>query len=156
MKVQKICVAVKDLTDCALGLDVVKAMGIDNAEVRLVHVSLHENFGRARFPLEAPEEASHIVEAAVAQFRWAGFTVHGKVCRALVGKESDAIVDDATDWGADAIVLGRPHHGDLAIRMRGSVVQRVIQSSPCPVVVAASAASLSALSPSREQAERVA
>jgi len=149
--VRKICVAVKDLSESALAVDLVKAMNIDGVQVRVVHVC--ENFGRARFSPEQPEEASFIVESALSDFLRAGIAVQGKVCHALVGKSkaSEAIVDDATAWGADAIVLGHSHRGKLGFRLRGNVVQRVLRSPPCRVIVAASVAARGADAPAREQ-----
>jgi nucleotide-binding universal stress UspA family protein len=155
MKIQRVCVAVKDLSESTLGIDVVRAMAADDAEVLLVHVSARENFGRARFPLEDTEEASLIAEAALSQFGKAGITAQAKVCRALVGKESDAIVKSAAEWGADTIVLGHPHGGEFVARMRGSVVQRVVLSSQCPVIVA-SIPRLGTVAPAREQVMQVA
>jgi nucleotide-binding universal stress UspA family protein len=156
MKVQKVCVAVKDGSESPLELDAVKAIAGDHAQVCLVHVSPREYSGRGRFALESAQEASQVVEAAAREFSRAGITVHGKVCSAMVGKESEAILDEATKWGADAIVVGHSHHGRLAARVRGSVVQRVIQGSSCPVIVAASVASLGELSPVAAQVAQVA
>ncbi|HXY45374.1 MAG TPA: universal stress protein [Acidimicrobiales bacterium] len=156
MKLQKICVAVKDMSESALEADMVKEIAGDNAQVRLIHVRSQENFGRARFPLEEGEQSKSILDAALLEFQRVGIKAHGKVCSALVGKEAEAIVDEATKWGADAIVLGHPHHGKLSARVRGGLVQRVIQSAPCPVVVAASSASLQAPSLPRERVAQVA
>ena len=149
--VRRICVAVKDLSESALAVDLVKAMNIDGVQVRVVHVCVQENFGRARFSIEQPEEASFIVESALSDFLRAGIAVQGKVCHAAVGKASEAIVDDATAWGAAAIVLGHSHRGKLGFRLRGNVVQRLLRSSPCRVIVAASEAVRGADAPEREQ-----
>jgi nucleotide-binding universal stress UspA family protein len=66
----------------------------------------------------------------------AGITATGQVRPALIDRAADAIIAEATEWGADLIVLGFPRRGELTTRLFGSVTLRVLQNAPCPVLVA--------------------
>ena len=68
-------------------------------------------------------------------------TASGQVSHAMIGKAAEAITAEATEWGADLIILGPSHRSEFATRLRGSVTLQVLQHAPCPVLVA---------SPSRE------
>ena len=52
---------------------------------------------------------------------------------------AEAITAEATEWGADLIILGPSRRGELATRLLGSVTQHVLQHVPCPVLVASPA-----------------
>ena len=54
---------------------------------------------------------------------------------ARVDRAAAEITAEATDWGADLIVLGFPRRGGLATRLFGSVTLSVLQHAPCPVLV---------------------
>jgi hypothetical protein len=69
----------------------------------------------------------------------AGIAASGHVRYALVDRAAEAIVADATEWGADLIVLGSPRRSELAARLFGSVTLRVLRHAPCPVLVASPA-----------------
>ncbi len=95
--------------------------------------------GGRRFPLETESEAAEVVEATVFELRMAGIASSGQVRPALVGRVAQEIVAEATEWGADLIVLGFPRRGELATRLFGSVTLRVLEHAPCPVLVASPA-----------------
>ena len=66
----------------------------------------------------------------------AGIKATGQVRPALVDRAAGEIIAEATEWGADLIVLGFPHRGGLTTRLFGSVTLSVLQHAPCPVLVA--------------------
>jgi nucleotide-binding universal stress UspA family protein len=66
----------------------------------------------------------------------AGMTASGQVRHALISKAAEAITAEATEWGADLIILGPSRRGELATRIFGSVTLHVLQHAPCPVLVA--------------------
>ena len=66
----------------------------------------------------------------------AGLAAGAEVRYAIVDRVAKAILDEASRFGADLIVLGPPRRRELAAHMFGSVTQRVIQRSSCPVIVA--------------------
>jgi nucleotide-binding universal stress UspA family protein len=108
-------------------------------EARVLHLNLRENIGGRRFPVETKSAASYVVEAAVFELRMADLGASGEIRAALVDRAADAIIAEASGWGADLIVLGTPRRGELMTRLFGSVTLRVLQRSPCPVLVAPAA-----------------
>jgi nucleotide-binding universal stress UspA family protein len=108
-------------------------------EARVLHLNLRESYGGRRFPLEADATASYAAEAAVFELRMAGLAASGQVRHAMVGKAAEAITAEATEWGADLIILGPSRRGELASRLLGSVTLGVLQHASCPVLVASAA-----------------
>jgi nucleotide-binding universal stress UspA family protein len=66
----------------------------------------------------------------------AGINATGQVRPALIDRAADEIIAEATEWGADLIVLGFPRRGGLTTRLFGSVTLSVLQHATCPVLVA--------------------
>jgi nucleotide-binding universal stress UspA family protein len=58
------------------------------------------------------------------------------VRHAVVDRVAEGILAEAREWDADLIVLGSPRRGEVIARLLGSVTQRVLQRSACPVIVA--------------------
>ncbi|MGO8874586.1 MAG: universal stress protein [Acidimicrobiales bacterium] len=109
------------------------------SEVRVLHVTPVEFFGRARFSLETPAEASYQVESAVFELRMAGIGAHGDIRRAWVDKIYEEISLDAAAWVPDVIVLGPSRRGPLRRRKAGSISGRLARVASCPVLVAPAA-----------------
>ena len=53
----------------------------------------------------------------------------------LEGLPQEAIVNDATDWGADLIVLGSHGHSPRRQGLLGSVASSVVAEAPCAVEI---------------------
>lgn len=53
----------------------------------------------------------------------------------LIGSPAKTILAEASERGADAIVLGRIGRSRVEVAVMGSVVQKVIQNAPCHVLV---------------------
>lgn len=62
-----------------------------------------------------------------------GRSVESKVLR---GRVADAIIDDASDFRADVVIVGSRGHGTIASLLLGSVSSEVVDQAPCPVLVA--------------------
>lgn len=135
---KRVLVAVEDLSQVKQAVELARQAGASQA--RVLHLSLREIAGGRRFSLETGAEASRVVEATVLELRIAGIETSGVIRYALVGKAAEAIVAEATEWGADLIVLGFPRCSEFAIRLLGSVTLRVLRHAPCPVLVASAAA----------------
>jgi len=130
-------IAVADANQIGPMVELARRSGV--GEARVLHLNLRESYGGRRFPLETDATASYAAEATVFELRMAGMAAFGQVGHALIGQAAEAITAEATEWGADLIILGPPRRGQLASRLRGSVTLNVIKHAPCPVLVAAPA-----------------
>ena len=138
---RRVLIPIQDAAQAEHAMEMARRAGA--GEARVLHLNLRESYGGRRFALETDSEASRVVEATVLELRMAGIVATGLVRPALVDRAADEIIAEATEWGADLIVLGFPHRGGLATRLFGSVTLSVLQDAPCPVLVA---------SPSRQAA----
>jgi nucleotide-binding universal stress UspA family protein len=134
---QRVLIAVADADQVGPVVELARRAGV--REARVLHLNLRESYGGRRFPLETDAAASYAAEAAVFELRMAGTTASGQVRPALISKAAEAITAEATEWGADLIILGPSRRGEFAARLRGSVTLQVLQHAPCPVLVAAPA-----------------
>ena len=134
---RRVLIAVADAGQVGPMVELARRAGV--REARVLHLNLRESYGGRRFPLETDAAASYAAEAAVFELRMAGMTTSGQVRHAMIGKAAEAITDEATEWGADLIILGPSHRGEFATRLRGSVTLQVLQHAPCPVLVASPA-----------------
>jgi nucleotide-binding universal stress UspA family protein len=135
----RVLVPVEDASQVERVVELARRAGA--SEARVLHLNLHENIGGRRFAVEAQSSATRIIEAAVLELSMAGIAATGRVRRALVDRAAEAIVAEASEWGADLIVLGVPARRELAARLFGSVTLRVLLHAPCPVLVASSGGS---------------
>ncbi len=92
--------------------------------------------GYAWYSRENRDQASFVAEAAVFELRMEGFWAGGGYRHAVVDRVAEAILDEAKEFDADLIVLGKPRRGEFKTRLFGSVSVRVIRRSTCPVIVA--------------------
>lgn len=81
---------------------------------------------------ERRSEAERAVAAAVERLRGLGLQAEGQVAE---GRPDDAIIKTAEAAGADLIVVGSHGRTGLTKVLLGSVAERVIGHSPCPVLV---------------------
>jgi nucleotide-binding universal stress UspA family protein len=134
---QRVLIAVADASQIGPVVELARRAGV--GEARVLHLNLRESYGGRRFPLETDAAASYAAEAAVFELRMAGMAASGQVRHALIGKAAEAITAEATEWGADLIILGPSRRGEFATRLLGSVTLHVLQHAPCPVLVASAA-----------------
>jgi nucleotide-binding universal stress UspA family protein len=134
---KRVLVPVEDASQMEQVVELVRQAGV--SEARVLHLNLRESIGGRRFPIETDSAACSVVETAVLELRMAGIGASGQVQHAIVDRAAEAIVAEATEWGADLIVLGSPRRSELATRLFGSVTLRVLRHAPCPVLVASSA-----------------
>src|SRR5262249_25277379 len=134
---QRVLIAVADAGQVGPVVELARRAGV--REARVLHLNLRESYGGRRFPLETDAAASYAAEAAVFELRMAGMTASGQVRHAVIGKAGEAITAEATEWGADLIILGPSHRGEFATRLLGSATLHVLQHAPCPILVASPA-----------------
>jgi nucleotide-binding universal stress UspA family protein len=132
----KILVAIEDLGHSQTALELVKNVATDGTQVRVLHLRERELSGYSWYARETSGEASLVADAAVFEFRMAGLAAGGGVRHAVVDRVAEGILAEAREWDADLIVLGSPRRRELTARLFGSVTQRVMQRSVCPVIVA--------------------
>lgn len=132
----KILVAIEDLDHSQNALELVKNVATDATQVRALHLRERELSGYRWYSRESSSEASLVADAAVFEFRMAGLAAGGGVRHAVVDRVAEGILAEAKEWDADLIVLGSPRRREFAARLFGSVTQRVLQRSACPVIVA--------------------
>ena len=134
---RRILVAVEDHEQVGSLIELVNRSASPGVtEVRALHLRLRELSGLVWYARESPEEAWMIAESAAFDLRMAGMGAEGEVRHEFVDRAAEAIVDAATRFEAELLVLGSPKRGELAARVFGSITQRVLQRSPCPVLVA--------------------
>ena len=137
---RRVLVAVQDASHVENAVELARRACVPGlTEARVLHLNLRQTIRGQRFSLESESEASYVMEAAVFELRMAGMGASGQVRTAGFDKAAEAILADAAEWGADLIVLGYPRRGELRTRVFGSVMLRVLQHAPCPVVVASAA-----------------
>ena len=134
---KRVLVPVDDASQVEQVVELARQAGV--SEARVLHLNLRESIGGRRFPIETDSAAYGVVETAVLELRMAGIGASGQVRHAIVDRAAEAIVAEATEWGADLIVLGFSHRSELATRLFGSVTLRVLRHAPCPVLVASPA-----------------
>jgi universal stress protein A len=72
------------------------------------------------------------LEAMAEQAREKGLTAETQLIEGIPYK---TVVDFAKEWGADLIVMGTHGRTGLSHALTGSVAERVVRLSPCPVLV---------------------
>jgi nucleotide-binding universal stress UspA family protein len=105
------------------------------AEVTVFHV--RELPRVLRIPsLESVDEARSLVASAVLHLRSAGLDAEGRLCSARGESVANHIVDEASRWKCDAIVLGSRRLRGFSRLSAWGVRERVLRLSPLPVIVA--------------------
>jgi nucleotide-binding universal stress UspA family protein len=74
----------------------------------------------------------HAVERAVSDLEAAGVEAEARL---VAGRPADALIDVAQEVGADTIVVGTVGENPISGALLGSVVLRLVQRSPIPVLV---------------------
>jgi len=120
-----------------LALPYVKSLAAqENAAVVVVHIE--EVFvGRAGgYPVHADEdELKAKIERQVADLAAGGIDAQLEKIHLSGGGGAHAIAEAAAEAHADVIVAGSRGHTPLAGLLIGSVTQRLLHISPCPVLV---------------------
>jgi nucleotide-binding universal stress UspA family protein len=106
---------------------VVRALGPEPSAVGLPE-SMHEDLVGLALAATSTEIASF-----TEPLRKTGARIE---CDALRGRAASGIVNEATRWGADLVVVGSHGRGALASAIVGSVAAEVVDHAPCPVLVA--------------------
>ena len=138
--VRKICCPV-DFSECSrkamqVACDWAKRL---DAELTLLHVYQHPGYPTPEgFVMASPDtlqQLMHSIDRGFAEWKKQAEATGVKVSTAAVmGVPFEEIARGAKDLGYDLIVMGT--HGRTGIRhaLLGSVAERVVRTSPCPVL----------------------
>ena len=125
-----------DAADQALPL--AKTLAADGGgELLVAHCEELTMPGKAggSFPVHANEDELKVkIERQVAELSEDGVPTTVQFMRARLGGAAHAIADAARDGEAEVIVVGTRGHTALAGLLVGSVTQRLLHISPCPVL----------------------
>lgn len=91
------------------------------------------SYGLADLEASLLDELEAVLVTAEAALTATGATLERQV---LLGRPSAAIVDQASEMGADLIVVGNRGQGPFRTMLLGSVSAEVVDHAPCPVLVA--------------------
>ena len=111
---------------------------LSGAEVRVVHVRELASVPGGRggpIPSEGRDEAQKLVDGAVAELTSAGLNVTGAVLSGFAGHVAKVLLDEASEWGADVMVLSSRGLSDLAGLVVGSTTHKVLHLGHLPVLV---------------------
>lgn len=117
-------------------LDTAKALADGHgALLVVVHVVQHyaTETGLAVYPDEDQVQAK--LQQTVEQLTNDGFKTSLRVVDHVGPQAAHQIAKVAREVGADLVVMGTRGHGSIAGLLLGSVVTRLLQVAPCPVVV---------------------
>jgi nucleotide-binding universal stress UspA family protein len=115
-----------------------------DGEVLVVHVHAKDTGFMVTEDVETRVEAEMLLEAAVDIVRKAGVSVMGDLRAARADRVGAAVLDAATGFGADCIVVGSRGSGPFTQMLLGSVANQVVHLAHCPVIVAREAPALAA------------
>jgi universal stress protein family protein len=133
----RILAAIADIDQGQDVLDLVKNLSADEGtQVRALHLRETELSGYRWYSRESNDQAAFVADAAIFEFRMAGLAAGGGVRYAACDRVAEGILAEARNFNADLIVLGGPRRGEFTARLFGSITQRVLQRSSCPVIVA--------------------
>jgi len=108
-----------------------------DGEMRVVHVRAWEEHppSGGRYYSQTSEQATALLDKAVCKAWEKGLRASGVVIEAHRPAAASMIVEEATKWGADVIVLTKPPRRSLKLPIGGGVSTRVIKRANCPVVL---------------------
>ena len=104
------------------------------ADVRVFHARELSKCTRVP-PLETAADARFIVDEAVFRLRLASIGAEGRACSAREEQVASRIVDEASQWRCDAIVLGSRRLRGISRLSGWGVRERILRLSPLPVIV---------------------
>jgi len=108
---------------------------LSGGEVRVFHLQEREPSKAGTASFETTADATSLVDNAVSQLQDAGVKTSGETRAGLAGETAKAIVDEASRFGADLIIMGSRGISDVQALLVGSVAHKVLHYAHCPVLI---------------------
>ena len=114
---------------------------LSGATLDLVHVAVEATFALpppidvATMPIDMTKMMERVTDGLRAEEKRVSATGLRCETAVLIGRPDAEIVARATATGAELIVMGTHGRSGLAHALLGSVAERVVQHSPCPVLI---------------------
>jgi nucleotide-binding universal stress UspA family protein len=111
------------------------------ATLDLVHVAVEATYALpppvdvASVPIDMTRVMERAAEGLAAEEKRVRATGIATDSATLIGRPDSEIVSRATATKADLIIMGTHGRSGLAHALLGSVAERVVQRSPCPVLI---------------------
>jgi hypothetical protein len=86
-------------------------------------------------PYETTTEAQQLVDDALADLKAAQVKASGETRAGLSGEQVKAIVDEASRFDADLIIMGSRGRSDFQALLLGSIAHKVVRYAHCPVLI---------------------
>lgn len=134
---KKILLGLDGSPESARALDLAtKIAADDSAHIEIVHVREYMLAGRAGMQTTRAneEDLEAIVRKQADELAAKSADVTLTVVSSTTGGPAHVLADQAEKSGADVIIVGTRGHTGLAGLLLGSVTQRLLHISPCPVM----------------------
>ncbi|GGY20484.1 universal stress protein [Paludibacterium paludis] len=113
------------------------------SELRLVHVVDLAQFGwggtefldAAELQKSVKESGEQVLAACCETVRAAGLSAESKILESWGDKIASVLIADATQWGADLVVMGTHGWTGLMHLLMGSVAEGVLKTADIPVLL---------------------
>lgn len=117
----------------AMAVDLARRYG---SAVTVLHVREYERYEGSDVDMGPPIPADQLVHDVVETFRAAGVDdPRGEVRRTSSGDTPDQIVDAASTFAADLIVMGSHGMSEWKSLLLGGVANKVVEHATCPVLL---------------------
>jgi nucleotide-binding universal stress UspA family protein len=108
---------------------------LSGGEVHVFHYQEREPSKAGMTDTETSSDAAALVNEAVDELQDVGVKASGETRAGLYGQAARAILDEASRFGADLIVMGSRGRSDFEALLLGSVAHKVIHYGHCPVLI---------------------
>ena len=142
---QRIFVAVDSSPTSMRGLDeAIRLAQVTGARLLLAHVIDELVFATGFEPgatymndvlPQLRRRGQEVLQAALARAEAAGLPVESRLLECFAARTSDVLLDEASAWGADLLVLGTHGRRGVSRLMLGSDAEQILRASTVPVLL---------------------
>jgi len=114
------------------------------ARIKLLHVvdeisfvtSFEASMGLSAEMLQLLKDGGkQVLQEAATQVRVAGLEAETELVESYAGRVSDLVIDKASEWGAELIVVGTHGRRGVGRMLLGSDAEQILRQSPVPVLL---------------------